>query len=178
MTARNFYVIDSSSLIELNRRYPIDVFPGPWDGIEDLIRRGLLVSHKEVLKEISVMDDSLKKWSMRQKNFFKEVDEKQMGIVREILEKYPSLAKSDSETAAADPFVIALAVETSPQKTLLQTAKGKIIVTEERLRGNKVKIPFVCKDYKIECITIIELCRSEGWTFVRQSKETVKANSD
>ena len=167
MTAINYYVIDSSSLIELNRRYPIDVFPTLWKNVETLIEKGFLISHKEVLKEISIMDDALNKWAKKQKKFFKELDEKQMEIVRQILNKYPSLAKSDNETAAADPFVIALAVEmgSDPQKTLFQTVKGRIIVTEEKLRGNKVKIPFVCKDYSIECIDIIEMCRVEGWKF-------------
>lgn len=167
MMTINYYVIDSSSLIELNRRYPIDVFPTLWKNVETLIEKEFLVSHKEVLKEISIMDDSLKKWAKKQKKFFKELDEKQMEIVRQILKKYPSLAKSDNETAAADPFVIALAVEmgSNPQKTLLQTVKGRIIVTEEKLRGNKVRIPFVCKDYNIECIDIIEMCRVEGWKF-------------
>ena len=167
MTTMNYYVIDSSSLIELNRRYPIDVFPTLWKNVETLIEKGFLISHKEVLKEISIMDDALNKWAKKQKKFFKELDEKQMEIVRQILNKYPSLAKSDNETAAADPFVIALAVEmgSDPQKTLFQTVKGRIIVTEEKLRGNKVKIPFVCKDYSIECIDIIEMCRVEGWKF-------------
>jgi len=68
----NFYVIDSSSLIELNRRYPIDVFPTLWKNMDKLIEKGFLISHKEVLKEISVMDDSLKKWAKKQKKFFKE----------------------------------------------------------------------------------------------------------
>ena len=163
----NYYVIDSSSLIELNRRYPIDVFPGLWRNVESLIKKGLFISPKEVLKEISVMDDSLKKWASKQKELFRELSEKQMEIVREILRKYPSLAKSDNETAAADAFVIALAVElgTNPQKTLLPTIKGRIIVTEEKLRGNKVRIPFVCGDYSIACINIIEMCRVEGWKF-------------
>lgn len=167
MTTINYYVIESSSLIELNRRYPIDVFPSLWKNAETLIIKGQLISHKEVLKEISVMDDALKKWAKKQRKFFKELDERQMEIVKEILKKYPSLAKSDNETAAADPFVIALAVEmgSDPQKTLFQTAKGRIIVTEEKLRGTKVKIPFVCKDYNIECINIIEMCRVEGWKF-------------
>ena len=167
MTTINYYVIDSSSLIELNRRYPIDVFPTLWENVETLIEKGFLISHKEVLKEISIMDDSLKKWAKKQKKFFKELDERQMEIVREILRKYPSLAKSDNETASADPFVIALAVEmgSEPQRTLFQTVKGRIIVTEEKLRGNRVRIPFVCKDYNIECINIIEMCRVEGWKF-------------
>ena len=167
MTTINYYVVDSSSLIELNKRYPIDIFPTLWKRVETLIDKGLLISPKEVLKEVSVMDDSLKKWAKQQKNLFKELDEKQMEIVKEILKKYPSLAKSDNETAAADPFVIALTVELErdPQKTLFQGTKGRVIVTEEKLRGNKIKIPFVCKDYNIECINIIEMCRIEGWKF-------------
>lgn len=167
MKAINYYVIDSSSLIELNRRYPIDVFPTLWKNVEKLIEKGFLISHKEVLKEITIMDDSLKKWAKNQKKLFKELDEKQIAIVKEILKKYPSLAKSDNETAAADSFVIALAVElgSDPQKTLVQTVKGHIIVTEEKLRGNKVRIPFVCKDYNLECINIIEMCRVEEWKF-------------
>lgn len=165
MTAQNCYIIDTSSLIELNRRYPIDVFPTLWKNVEGLINKGLLILHKEVLKEISHMDDALKKWAQKQKKFFKELTPKQMQIVKEILKKYPSLAKSNNEKAAADPFVIALAVElgSEAQKTLFE--KCRIIVTEEKLRGSRVRIPFVSKDYNIECINIIEMCRVEGWQF-------------
>jgi len=165
MTPTKYYLIDTSSLIELNRRYPIDVFPTLWKNVEGLIDKGLLISHKEVLKEISHMDDALKRWATKQKKLFKELTPKQMQIVREIEKKYPSLAKSDNETAAADPFVIALAVElgSDPQKTLFE--EGRIMVTEEKLRGNKIRIPFVAKDYNIECINIIEMCRVEGWQF-------------
>ena len=56
----NYYVIDTCSLIELNLRYPIDVFPKLWKYVEDLIKKGFLVSPKEVYKEICVQDDELK----------------------------------------------------------------------------------------------------------------------
>jgi len=85
----------------------------------------------------------------------------------QILKKYSSLAKPDKDGPQADPFVIALAVslEKDPQKTLIKTIKKRIIVTEERLKGSKEKIPFVCKDYDIDCINVIELFRTEGWKF-------------
>lgn len=113
------------------------------------------------------MDDSLKKWAAKQKGLFKELDENQIKIVKEILKKYPSLAKSDNEFPAADPFIIALAIELKKdaQKTLTPTVKRRIIVTEERLRGQRIKIPLVCQDYGIECMNIIEMCRVEGWKF-------------
>lgn len=31
------YIIDTSSLIELNRHNPMDVYPGVWKNIENLI---------------------------------------------------------------------------------------------------------------------------------------------
>ena|SRR3989344_5255659 len=167
MSKISYYVIDSSSLIELNIRYPMDVFPGLWKNVEELINKGFLISPKEVLKEISVKDDALKKWAVNQKKLFKELNENQIKIVKEILKKYPSLAKSDNEFSAADAFIIALAIELQddPQMTLVPAVKGRIIVTEEELRGNKVRIPFVSKDYNIDCIKIIEMCRAEGWKF-------------
>lgn len=110
MSAKNYYVIDTSSLIEL-KKFPDDVFPGLWKNIEALIAEGFMISHKEVLKELSYQDDTLKKWAQKQKKFFKELDAYQIKIVKEILKKYPSLAKSESESPSADPFVIALAIE-------------------------------------------------------------------
>jgi hypothetical protein len=166
MSAKNYYVIDTSSLIEL-KKFPDDVFPSLWKNIEALIAEGFMISHKEVLKELSFQDDSLKRWAQKQKKFFKELDAYQIKIVKEILRKYPSLAKSESESPSADPFIIALAIELErdPQKTLDRSIKKRVVVSEERLRGMKVRIPLVCQEYGIECITMIEMCRSEGWKF-------------
>ena len=55
----NYYIIDSSSLIELNRHNPIDVFPTVWQKIESLISKGFLIAPKEVLYEIIERDDQL-----------------------------------------------------------------------------------------------------------------------
>jgi hypothetical protein len=49
------------------------------------------------------------------------------------------------------------------QKTLISIKR--IVVTEEKLRGNKVKIPFICKGNSIESIDIITMFRIEGWKF-------------
>lgn len=167
MTNIDYYVIDSSSLIELNRKYPIDIFPNLWKKVEELISKGLLISPEEVRKELLVLDDSLKVWVSKQKKLFKPLTLKQIEIVKEILKKHPSLAEVEKEIPAADPFVIALAIdlENDSQKTLIPVVKGKIIVTEERLRGNRIRIPYVCKDYNISCLNIIEMCRAEGWKF-------------
>jgi len=160
----NSYVIDSSSLIDLNRHSPIDVFPSVWKNLESLISQDRLVAPLEVLNEITQTDDQLYKWAKEQANLFREPTEKQIEIVKDILKIYPSMVKEDREYDA-DSWVIALAIEmkSNPQQTLLQ--KEIIIVTEEKIRGEKVRIPYVCQKYQIDSIGIIEMFRIEGWKF-------------
>ena len=164
MKPKNFYVIDASSLIELQRHNPVDVYPSVWASLEDLIKNGFLVSHKEVYKEISRKDNQLSEWAKKQKGFFKDPTNKQIEIIKDILKKYPSIVKIDVQNSA-DPFIIALAVEmtTTKQKTLFPVKR--IVVTEEKLRGTQVKIPFICKYYNIDCIGVIEMFRTEGLKF-------------
>lgn len=160
----NLYIIDTSSLIQLSKHNPQDVYPGVWKQLESLVRGDRLISHREVLNEITKLDDGLSKWAKKQQKLFKKPTQKQIEIVRDILKKYPALVKSDTEFDA-DPWVIALAVELSQsaQRTLFEVKR--IVVTEEKLRGNKVKIPYVCQEFKIESMDIIDMFRAEGWKF-------------
>jgi hypothetical protein len=163
MTSNN-YIMDSSSLIELNRHNPIDVFPSVWKNMESLIGNGVLVAPSEVLKEITERDDQLAKWAKEQNGFFRVPTEKQIEIVKDILKSYPSMVREDRKYDA-DPWVIALAIEmaTNTQQTLIQIKR--IVVTEEKLRGEKIRIPFVCQKYRVDSIDIIEMFRIEGWKF-------------
>ncbi len=163
MTA-NDYIIDASSLIELHRHNPIDIYPSVWKNIENLIRKGSLVSPKEVLLEIIDRDDQLAKWAKNQNNFFREPTEKQIKILRDLLKDYPALVKEDRKNDA-DGWIIALAVEmaTGAQQTVVPVKR--IVVTEEKIRGNQIKIPLVCQKYNIETIDVIDMFRIEGWKF-------------
>lgn len=160
----NHYIIDSSSLIELNRHNPLDVFPSVWEKLELLIGKGVLISPKEVLYEIIENDDQLAKWAKKQNNLFKDPTQKQIEILKKILKEYPSLVK-EYRRHDADAWVIAMAVDmtTNSQKTL--TPVKRIVVTEETLRGDRIKIPFVCQKYSIESISIVDMFRVEGWKF-------------
>jgi len=160
----NIYIIDSSSLIELNKHSAMDVFVSVWKNISDLIDNDRLVAPKEVLNEIKDYDDTLANWAKNQKKLFKNPSARQIEIVQEILRDYPALIDVNVKHSA-DPWVIALAIElsSSSQKTLVKIKR--IIVTEEKLRGDKVRIPFVCNQKSIEAIDIVEMFRTEGWKF-------------
>jgi len=161
---QNIYVIDSSSLINLNRYSPIDVFPSVWKNLESLISQDRLVAPLEVLNEITQKDDQLSKWVKEQTNFFRDVTEKQTEIAREILKLYPSIVRVDRKYDA-DSWVIALAIEmkSDPQQTLVH--KKIIVVTGEKNRGERVRIPYVCQKYQVDAIDIMEMFRIEGWKF-------------
>jgi len=158
------YIIDTSSLIELNKHNPMDVYPGIWERMEQLINDNRLIAPKEVLNEIKQIDDDLSDWSKMQRKMFIEPTNRQIEIVRNILEIYPSLMDIDRKYDA-DPWVIALAIELirNPQQRLFPI-KG-VVVTEEKLRGNRIRIPFVCKKYAVEFMDIIGMFRAEGWKF-------------
>lgn len=165
MEKKNFYIIDSCSLIDLNKHSPIDVFPGLWKKIGGLINSNMMVSHIEVFNEITQQDDILFEWAKKYKTMFKKITLKQSEIVKEILKKYPSFVKKDSKYDA-DPWLVALAkeVQENPQTNLFFSIK-RLVVTEESLKGNKKKVPFVCKEFGIDCINRIEMIRQEGWKF-------------
>ncbi len=160
----NHYIMDTSSLVELNRHNPIDVFPSVWNNLESLSRKGILVAPTEVLSEIKERDDELASWAKRNSSLFRPPTKRQVEILKDILKNYPALVKEDRRYDA-DAWVVALAVEmaTGPQQTIIQIKR--IVVTEERLRGDKIRIPYVCQKYSIDSIGIIEMFRIEGWKF-------------
>ncbi len=159
-----YYVIDTCSLIDLNRFNPIDLYPSVWRKLEGLINKGQLIAPTEVFYELTKQDDVLVAWAKKHKSMFKSVTEKQTVIVAQILSKYPSIIKPKRQYDA-DPWVIALAVEFSRSKQKRLIPIKWLVVTEERLRGNKIKIPLICKDFNIEYIKIFDMFRRRGWLF-------------
>jgi len=129
----------------------MNIYQTPWKKLENLIKKNRLFAPKEVLNEINQYDDTLAAWAKKHADMFKEETAEQIRIVKEILKTYPSLIKKDKRYSA-DPWVIALAIEMiqNPQQTLVEIKR--IVVTEEKLRGNKVRIPYVCQEYTIQAI--------------------------
>ena len=158
------YIIDTSSLIELSKSNPLDLYPIVWKKVEGLIYSNRLISPREVLNEISLRDDELTIWSKAHKELFIDPTPQQVNNVRDILSKYPSIINVKNRYSA-DPWVIALALERieDPQQTLMIIKN--FVVTEEKIRGEKVRIPYICQNFNVKAITIFEMFRIEGWVF-------------
>jgi len=149
------YSLDTSALLEGRvRYYPPDVFPALWDKFEILVGNGHIKATELVREELNKKDDEVLKW-VKALDLFIEVDNEIQAIVKDIMKQYPKLVAEGGQRSYGDPFVIALAKQ-----------HGCAIVTAESGGSEKnPKIPYVCRDMGIECITILELIRREQWKF-------------
>ncbi len=147
------YSIDTSALIEAwVRHYPPDVFPTLWKRIEKLIGDGWLLAIDEVLRELERKSDDLHKWAKQHGRLFVSTDQAIMQRAGPVINQFPSLADPQSQRGKADPFVIALAME-----------RNLTVVTAERSKPTKPRIPDVCQQLQVPCISLIKLFRWEGW---------------
>jgi predicted nucleic acid-binding protein len=151
------YCIDTCALIDLWRRhYPPDIFPGLWSDIEKLVNQGLLIAPKEVFNELKKVDDDLIDWAKNHQEMFIPLDEEQLQEVTNILARSQGLIDARKITEA-DPFLIALA-----------KCKGWTVITSEKPKTDPnapPKIPDVCRQHNVKCISVIEFFREQGWEY-------------
>ena len=93
---------------------------------------------------------------------FRRHTDEQVRIVQQILGKFPDLVDANRQRPEADPFVIALAYDESHQKLLGQEC---VVVTEERYRPGRPRIPHVCEALKLQYQDIHQMFLAEGWAF-------------
>lgn len=152
------YCIDTSALIDLRWGYPRDVFPSAWKNLEGMVHGGRLVAPHEVIEELRAYQgkDELLEWAGKNKRMFKRLDGEQLGHVGRIVRSYPRFVDVSKTTPEADPFVVALA-----------RIEGCTVVASEKFAqpGGRPRIPDVCRAEGIECISLLDLFRTQGWKY-------------
>lgn len=146
----------------MNRRYPLDVFPGTWSALVGLFVLGELISTREVFSELEDMDDAATKWAKDHRAIFLPSDTSVAIEAASIVQKFETLVEIDAPRTQADPFVIALA-----------KLRGATVVTEERRTGwgaSRVKIPDVCGSLGLECISVLQLFRAQKWSWSKKDR--------
>lgn len=150
------YSVDTSALTEAwVRSYPPDVFPSLWHHLEELVKKRRLLAVDEVLHELERKDDDLYQWCLAKKKKMFILLGRNQQIQRRaarIINQFASLINPSNPRGGADPFVIALAAEWE-----------LTVVTGERSKPSKPKIPDVCRELGIPCISLVELFKNEGW---------------
>ena len=144
------YIIDSSSLDELETRYPINivVFEPIYTKLNQMFGDGELFSVREVFEELK---DSQAYWDDYEE-CFRELTEQESENVAKILgdsdfSVFVNHGMEENDGYWADPHLISCAME-DPSIT---------IVSEESSRNHpQRKIPYVCEQKGIRCIKVLE----------------------
>lgn len=126
-----------------------------------MLEKKTIYSVLEVHRELSKVDDSLnEKWeSIDEKyDFFIDLSDKTNSIeywnsIRE-LENFETFQKyGEKKINWADPYLISAAM-----------VDGSVVVTNETIHKHpKRKIPFVCSELNIPCMTFDEFMIHNGW---------------
>jgi hypothetical protein len=155
------YSIDASAILDAwIRFYPLDVFSSFWDEFKSMAESQKGMATELIKMEISNKDDGCHDWFQQNEldGFFVELSDSVQSVVTDILKNpnYQRLVEDRKGTYGADPFVIALA-----------KVENLAVVTGEKASQNpsKPKIPDVCDEPEIECLSILDLMRREGWRF-------------
>ena len=107
----------------------------------------------EVRNELRKRSVELADWLEAFDGFFHPTTEEVLVEVAGTLAEYPKLVMEQKVAFAADPFVIALA-----------SLERCVVLTEEGPGSeNRPKIPLVCRSKGVECSTLLEMIRAEGW---------------
>ncbi len=154
------HVFDTSSLRELQHFYP-SIFHSIWPRLDALVSAGLLISTREVFRELESQDVSpeVLDWCKANKHIFTVPTVEEQGIVATILSNlhFQMLISTKARmrgTPVADPFVIACA----------KAAHGTV-VSQERWKPHAAKIPNVCEHLNVPCINLEGFMAAQGWSF-------------
>lgn len=150
------HVVDTSALIDLHRvYYAPDVFKTLWTRLSELAAKRLMIAPRQVYTEIKQRDDDLLKWAKQHKYMFRDQDEEQQRIVREIMARSRALVDTSKTMEEADPFVIALA----------EAGKHTVVCTEKGGMQGRTRIPDVCKARGVRCVDSLGMFRDLRWSF-------------
>ena len=140
------YIADTSAIIDAKYLYPPENFSPFWEKLHEMNKNNQFIILKKVKKELSKGDDYLSSTFLHDKIITEDEEERPvkcvMNIVKILESKHYTVFSKWLHTA--DPFVIGYALYI--QKT---TFHDVFLLHSEVERGRKIKIPMVCKLFKI-----------------------------
>lgn len=150
------YCLDANFFIDLKSFYFFDIFKTLKKNLESLALAKRIVIHKTVLDEIERKDDDISKWVKDNIKKVEDIDDLQAKILPDIVIEHGEWIKG--EKTPADPFIIALA-----------EVRKYTVVTREKIvqynKGANNRIPAICKNRGVSCISVEDFFKAEGWSF-------------
>lgn len=151
------YSVDTSALLDGRARYyPPTTFVRLWKQIDELIDDARFFASEEVHEELKVRDDDTAAWvKARFDSLIVETTESITVGVKEVLRQFPRLVGELKGRNRADAFVIEVA----------RQLDAAVVTGELGGTAARPKIPYICEQLDIECITFLDLIKNEGWQY-------------
>lgn len=158
------YLLDANVLIRAHEDYyPIDRIPQFWDWIQNEADQGRVKLPFEIHGELSVYEGALKQWVTNPTTSQKLILNAQVDPYKlnHVLDNgyAPDLAASELEKIGRDPFLVAYALESQPDFTVVTKEVSK----PSKQRANR-KVPDVCTSIGVRCISDFQFFRERNFT--------------
>lgn len=153
------YVFDTNVFITLFSNFYRERFPSLWELFDEMISENRITSTREALREIEDRNVGLYKWAQNNQEIFITPNAKEGAFVtviykvahfRQNIERQKILKGGKN----ADPFIIARAA-----------VAGYPVVTTENHKPDAVKVPNICANFKIPCMSLEQFMEAENWRF-------------
>jgi hypothetical protein len=159
------YVFDADAFILLNRidENVMELPKEIWDRLDDLMKKGQLISSRYVYKEIvreSKDPDKLSVWLKPKKEHFPKENNQQVICMSEAVQKFPKLINPENEKEQADPWLVVLACD----KNETEQDYEFVVVTQEN-KGKETNLPAACRHFGVEPISLKEFFKEIGIKF-------------
>ena len=154
------YVFDTSPLSTLFKNYYPTTFKTLWTNFDLLVQLGLVVSTREVLRELrdGPVPEAVT-WADAHEDLFAMPTGPEASFVAKIY-SVPHFQQNIEQQKLlkggrnADPFVIARAA-----------VEQRTVVTVEVLKPNAAKIPNICQHFGVKCLTLQGFMKEQNWIF-------------
>jgi len=142
------FTFDTNVFIELFKKYPKDIFISIWKLIEEKFLEKKIIIIKDVVDELSKVHNEVYEYvKMKRENIFELTEDVQENLM-DIINRFPKWISPYDERNAADPCLVAVGI----------TFNLKVI-TQETIKGNKLRIPFVCNKLGVRCGNLFDFLR-------------------
>lgn len=165
------YLLDSNTYIQAkNQYYDMGFCPGYWDWLDSKFGSSEVGSIEFIGKELKDGNDDLAEWSKSRSGHFIKHDDSETqtiftDIVNFVMTQDFNPANRDTFLEKGDPWLIAKA------KVL-----GATLVTHEAVvspNTKKVKIPNICQEFGVRCISTFDMLRELNPKFMLDSQQSV-----
>lgn len=154
------YVFDTSSVQQLFLCYHVERFPSLWRRFDELIQIRTITSVEQVLQEIGNRDKKHGEleWAQNHPDLFPRITANESQFFHQLYQepRFRHVVPIDirDRNTPADPYLIARA-----------NALDGMVISQERVRGNRVTIPSMCDQFDVKHGTLDDLMAAEGWSF-------------